>query len=75
MLRFFCDRCGCEIDDYLRGTSDALDFASLSYDNKGKLFISKRIYFCYDCQTKYIDFCEGKEIKAVDKINFSFFKK
>ena len=71
MIRVYCDRCNALIDTSMileHNIELSIELPVLDYDNKGILYISGKLCLCYDCLTQYIDYCNGREVKEVQKL-------
>lgn len=67
MIRVYCDRCNVLMSTNMFPDRN-IELPVLNYDNNGNFFIADKLCLCYDCLTKYIDYCEGREVKEVRKL-------
>lgn len=67
MIRVYCDRCNVLMSENI-SPDIKVTLPVLNYDNNGNIYIVDKLCLCYDCLTKYIDYCEGREVKEVRKL-------
>lgn len=66
MIRVYCDRCNALMSTNM--FQDNIELPVLDYDKNGNFYVSGKLCLCYDCLTKYIDYCNGREVKEVRKL-------